>query len=208
MRLIRTVLLSTFAVAVLPGCAGSTSGAVTAERVPTTAQSAAPSDASSAAGRALLAKHSFSGKSAVEIIDQLDRMAVSSRPTDLMASVRPRQLVVSGDDTGVSLPIPDDRFYLSVAPYVDTTHDCFNHSLTTCKGEMGGEDVQVNLVEEGAGSVLVGETKTVFDNGFVGLWLPKDITGTLRITHDGRTAESRISTHDDDPTCLTTMRLT
>ena len=72
---------------------------------------------------------------------------------------------------------------------------------------MGGEDVEVRLVEEGTGSVVVGETKTVFDNGFVGLWLPKDITGTLRITHDGRTGEVPISTRDGDPTCLTTLRL-
>ncbi|MDT0213913.1 CueP family metal-binding protein [Rothia sp. ARF10] len=208
MRLIRTVLVTIFAVAVLPGCAGSTTGSATAERAPTSAQSASPSQPVSAGGQALLTKHSFSGRSAVEIIDQLDRMPVSSRPTDLTASVRADELVVSGEGAEVSLPMPKDRFYLSVAPYVDTTHDCFNHSLTTCQGEMGGEDVQVRLVEEGTGSVLVGETKTVFDNGFIGLWLPKDISGTLRITHDGRTGEQPISTHDGDPTCLTTLRLT
>lgn len=204
MRMIRTALVAAFTVAVLPGCAGSTTG----ERAPASAPSASASETPLIAGQELLAKHSLGGKTAVEIIDQLDRMAVSSRPTDLMASVRPGQLLVSDADAEVSLPMPEDRFYLSVAPYVDTTHECFNHSLTTCEGEMGGEDVQVNLVEDGTGSELVGETKTVFDNGFVGLWLPKDITGTLRITHDGRTAETRISTSDDDPTCLTTMRLT
>lgn len=208
MRPMRTVLVTLLAVAVLPGCAGSTTGSVSGERAPTSAQSASPSGGVSAAGQALLAKHSFSGRSAVEIIDQLDRTPVSSRPKELMASVRPDELVVSGEGTEVSLPMPEDRFYLSVAPYVDTTHECFNHSLTTCKGEMGGEDVQVRLVEDGTGSVVVGETKTVFDNGFVGLWLPKDMTGTLRITHGGRTGEVPISTHDDDPTCLTTLRLT
>lgn len=207
MRPIRTVLVTALAIAMLGGCAGSTTGAVTGERAPTSTPSASPSQTVSADGQALLAKHSFSGRSAVEIIDQLDRMPVSSRPVDLIASVRPDQLVVSGAGAVVSLPMPEDRFYLSVAPYVETTHDCFHHSLTTCKGEMGGEDVQVRLVEEGTGSVLVGETKTVFDNGFVGLWLPKDINGTLRITHDGRTGEVPISTHDDDPTCLTALRL-
>lgn len=161
----------------------------------------------SAAGQALLAEHGLTGRSAVEVIDTLDRMPVGKRPADLMASVRPDALIVSGDGTEVSLPIPSDLFYLSVAPYVDSTHDCFNHSLTTCKGELGGEDVEVSLVEEGSGSVLVDGVKTVFDNGFVGFWLPKDTTGTLRIRHDGKVAQARVSTHADAPTCLTTMQL-
>ncbi|MFS4491238.1 CueP family metal-binding protein, partial [Dietzia kunjamensis] len=46
-----------------------------------------------------------------------------------------------------------------------------------------------------------------YDNGFLGLWLPRGITATLTIDHDGRTATAPISTGDDDLTCLTTMQL-
>ena len=159
------------------------------------------------AGQALLAKHALTGKSAMEVIDTLDRMPIEERPTDLKASVRPDTLLVSGDGAEVSLPIPADRFYLSVAPYVDSTHECFNHSLTTCKGELGGEDVEVSLVEEGSGTVLADGVKTVFANGFVGFWLPKDTTATLRIRHGGKEAQAQVSTHADAPTCLTTMQL-
>ena len=205
MRLTRSALVVTLATVLVAGCAAApTADRDETSRVTTSTQAAT---GPSAAGQALLAKHDLSGKSAVEVIDLLDRMPVGQRPKDLMASVRPDVLIVSGDDAEVSLPIPADRFYLSVAPYVDTTHDCFNHSLTTCKGELGGEDVEVSLVEDGTGAVLVGEMRTVFDNGFVGFWLPKDTTGTLRITHDGKTAQTKVSTHADAPTCLTTMQL-
>ena len=204
MRLTLSVLVVSLSTALVSGCAAPTTAPD--EVGPATTQTQT-TGGPSAAGQALLAKHSLTGKSAVEVIDTLDRMPVEQRPADLMASVRPDALLVSGDGTEVALQIPADRFYLSVAPYVDSTHECFNHSLTTCKGELGGEDVEVSLVEEGRGAVLVDGVKTVFANGFVGFWLPKDTAGTLRIRHDGKVAETRISTHADAPTCLTTMQL-
>ncbi|GMA34464.1 CueP family metal-binding protein [Demequina litorisediminis] len=70
--------------------------------------------------------------------------------------------------------MPDDAFYVSLAPYVDTTHECYFHSLTTCTGEMQGEDIDVTVTDVETGEVLVDEAMTTFDNGFVGLWLPRD----------------------------------
>lgn len=204
MRLTLSVLVVSLSAVLVTGCATSTTTSDGSGSGATQSQATA---GPSAAGQALLAKHSLTGKSAVEVIDTLDRMPVEKRPADLMASVRPDVLLVSGEGTEVALPIPADRFYLSVAPYVDSTHECFNHSLTTCKGELGGEDVEVSLVEEGSGAVLLDGMKTVFANGFVGFWLPKDTVGTLRIRHDGKMAETKISTHSDAPTCLTTMQL-
>jgi len=206
MRLALPVLV--LSTALVAGCSAPTTAPTTAPDgagSATTQTETAP--APSAAGEALLAKHALRGKSAMEVIDTLDRMPMDQRPTDLMASVRPDRLLVSGDDTEVTLPIPPDRFYLSVAPYVDSTHECFNHSLTTCKGELGGEDVEVSLVDESTGAVLADGVKTVFANGFIGFWLPKDTTATLRIGHEGKVAQTKVSTHADDPTCLTTMQL-
>ena len=82
---------------------------------------------------------------ATEVVEHLDTMAVSDRPDTLIASVQPTELVLT-DTTGGStatLPMPDDTFYLSVAPYEAETHDCTFHSLTTCLGEMPGESVDV-----------------------------------------------------------------
>jgi len=202
MRSHRNLVVAGVCAALLSACATTSPTADS----PSTA-SAQASAASTPAGRALLDKHALAGKSTVEVIDVLDRMPVGQRPKDLRASVRPDALLLSGDGAKLSLPMPADRFYLSVAPYVGTTHDCFHHSLTTCKGELGGEQVQIRLVEDGTGAVLADGTRTVHDNGFVGFWLPRNTTATLTVTHDGKVATSRVSTGNDDPTCLTTMQL-
>jgi len=43
----------------------------------------------------LLASHNLTDMSAREIVDTLDRMNVSDRPTDLIASVQPDALVLT-----------------------------------------------------------------------------------------------------------------
>ncbi|MGC1214912.1 MAG: CueP family metal-binding protein [Micromonospora sp.] len=188
----------------LTGCtAGSDSRTATGPRATGPAASSLPAD-----GKPLLAKYGLDGKSPVEVVDYLDRLARDKRPTDLMASVRPKELAISSGTEKVSLDLPPDRFYLSVAPYVNRTHDCFYHSLTTCKGELAVQEVQVRIVDQTNDKVLVDEVRTTFDNGFVGFWLPRDIKGSLRVSYDGRVAETAISTGQDAPTCLTTVNLT
>jgi hypothetical protein len=159
-----------------------------------------------AADEDILTRYGLAGQDVVEIVDHLDRLGGDDRPADLMASVRPGELLLSDDEGELALDLPEDRFYLSVAPYVSDTHECFNHSLTTCTGELAGEPVEVSVVDA-SGQVLVDEQTTTFDNGFLGLWLPRDVAGTLRVTHDGLSAETAISTGEDDPTCLTTLQL-
>ncbi|MFI7547507.1 CueP family metal-binding protein [Actinoplanes sp. NPDC049599] len=178
----------------LTGCANSTTPQPVAS-------------ASSTAGQALLARYGLDNKTTVEIIDRLDRLGGTDRPADLKASVRRDALIVTGGTQEFSLAIPNDRFYLSVAPYVDKTHECFYHSLTTCKGELGGKDIQVTIVDKTHDRVLVDEQRTVFANGFTGFWLPRDIKGTLRVSSGGKVAETAFTTDKDAPTCLTTLRL-
>lgn len=199
-RLLATAALSAL---VLTGCGTGDDGPSG------TAPSKSETDASSSAQAApLLAEYGLDGKSTVEVIDHLDRLSPEERPDDLMASVRPGELLLSADEEEYSLDIPDDRFYLSVAPYAEQTHECFNHSLTTCMGELTGEDVKVQITDDTNDEVLVDETRTTFENGFVGFWLPRDIEGTLRISYDGMVGETKIGTGEDDPTCLTTLQLT
>ena len=147
-----------------------------------------------------------SAGSAVRLIDELDRLPLDERPDTLMASVRPRELVLTDQEGERVLPLPDDRFYLSVAPYVSTTHECFYHSLTTCTGELGDRKVHVTATDD-AGRVLLDRSATTFDNGFLGLWLPRDVTGTLTIRSGSKRGQVPFGTGDQDPTCLTTLRL-
>ncbi|MGB3955785.1 MAG: CueP family metal-binding protein [Brooklawnia sp.] len=188
------ILLAAFAL-VLAGCSTT----------PDASPTASP-PANTAAQADFLAAHDLDGMDGQQIVDHLDRMPVAERPTDLMASVRADQLVLADVEQEVMVPLAEDRFYLSVAPYVDQTHECYYHSLTTCRGELANEDIGVRIVDE-TGEVLVDEQATTFDNGFVGFWLPREVDGTIEVTYDGRTGQSPFSTREDGATCLTTLRI-
>ncbi|WP_460774142.1 CueP family metal-binding protein [Nocardiopsis nanhaiensis] len=163
----------------------------------------------SASGEELLAEHGLDGLDAVEIVDHLDLMPVAERPTDLVASVQADTLVLSDTDDGqeAELDLPEDQFYLSMAPYVDHTHECFNHNLTSCLGELRDEEIAVTITDDSDDSVLVEETGPTFDNGFAGYWLPSDIDATVTVEYEGRSGSTQVSTGADDPTCLTTLEL-
>lgn len=155
-----------------------------------------------------LTTHGLAAMDAVEIIDHLDRQKVTERPTDLIASVRADELLLSSDDQEVVVDLPDNQTYVSIAPYLTSTHDCFYHSLTTCLEELDNEDIQVTITDEATGEVLVDEATTTFDNGFIGFWLPDDVTGLIEVSYQGRTGTTEFSTTDDGATCVTDLRLT
>lgn len=173
---------------------------------------APPADVSASVAdtAAFLGEHDLTGLEARQVIDRLDSLPVDQRPKNLMASVRPDQLVLTDDrKRQVALPIPEDQFYLSFAPFRSQTHDCHFHSLTTCLGEMQNEEVAVTLTDTRNGEKIVDKTMRTFDNGFVGLWLPKGIEATLSIEAGGKKASTVISTSTTaDATCLTTLQLT
>ncbi|GEO90953.1 CueP family metal-binding protein [Kocuria flava] len=96
----------------------------------------------------------------------------------------------------------------AIAPYREQTHDCHFHSLTTCLGELPNTEVQLTLTGED-GKVLLDETRQTYDNGFVGIWVPRGIEATLTIEHEGQSGTATVSTTDeDDPSCITTLQLT
>ena len=163
----------------------------------------------SASGTAddLLAEHDLAGMDAVEVIDHLDRLPVNQRPEDLMASVQSEELVLTDGTQEVAMDLPEDKSYVSIAPFVDVTHDCFFHSLTTCLGEMSGVDVDVVITDSATDEAVVEESTTTFDNGFVGFWVPSDITGTIEITAEDKTGSTGFSTDADGATCVTDLKL-
>ncbi|AGF72194.1 hypothetical protein A605_05940 [Corynebacterium halotolerans YIM 70093 = DSM 44683] len=142
------------------------------------------------------------------IIDHLDRVDVAERSTDLIASVRPDELLLTDNNREVVLDLPENQTYVSIAPYVNQTHDCFYHSLTTCLGELGNENIHVTITDGATGEQLVDEQVTTFDNGFIGFWMPSDTTGTVEVSYQGHTGTTGFSTTDEGATCLTDLRLT
>jgi hypothetical protein len=172
-----------------------------------TSPPASPQGSLDATG-AFLEEHGLSGD-AVKLVDQLEKLGGKDRPTEFTASVRPDELLLSDGTDEVSMPLPEDRFYLSIAPYTAKTHDCYFHSLTTCQGELIEKDVHVKIVDKETGDVLVDEEQVTNPNGFVGFWLSKDVDATVSVSvaHDGRSAQQDFSTGEGDATCMTTLKL-
>jgi len=161
------------------------------------------------AGDAMMTDYGLAGLDARQIIDRLDALPTAERESDLGVSIRPTELIITdAAERELTLPMPNDDFYVSIAPFVDQTHECYFHSLTTCMGEIQSSDVQMLVTDADSGAVLIDETRTTFDNGFVGIWLPRDIDVTVAIEYNGRSATTELSTSGDDvATCVTTMQL-
>jgi hypothetical protein len=63
--------------------------------------------------------------------------------------------------------------------------------------------VHATITDE-KGAVLLDENVQTMDNGFVGVWLPKDINANIQVAYNGKTATAPISTFTTSDTCLTT----
>ena len=122
-------------------------------------------------------------------------------------SVYDDELIVLIDSEKLSVEMPEDEFFLSVAPYENDTHTCLIHSATGCSGELKNESFYVEFIDED-GNVLLSEMMSTMGNGFIDLWLPRDIDGILTITYGNLTSTKTISTSAGEPTCETTMKLT
>lgn len=193
------VALSLAAVVALAGCSSP------APSSPAGGQTKPAASAPAGQSSDVLAAVGLGGLSGKQIVDQLDQDP-TARPLPMKASVRYDHVVVGNESGEVNVPIEGDEFYLSIAPYASQTHECFYHSLATCRGEMAAEQVHVKIVDE-AGTVLVDEDVTTYANGFVGFWLPKDIKGEVTVTADGKTGTVPFATGPQDATCLTTLKV-
>lgn len=197
-KLIIVACATLAAALVLTGCATSSSP-----------EPASPTAGGQSVDSDFLAAHDLAGLDVAQVIERLYTMPVADRPAGLIASVQPDALVLTDDqERETQLPMPEDEVYISVAPYRNQTHDCYFHSLTTCLGELANAEVQVTLTGDD-GEVLVDEVRQTYDNGFIGLWVPRGIDATLTIEHEGQTGTETISTmNEDDPTCITTLQMT
>jgi hypothetical protein len=123
------------------------------------------------------------------------------------ASITSTQLIVTDSDKRKSVyALPDKEFFVSIAPYVNETHPCTNHSLTGCQGEMVEEEFNV-YIEDTEGNVLLEETMKSQKNGFIDLWLPRNKKYRTVITQGDKKVEAEFSTFEGDGTCITTMQL-
>lgn len=127
---------------------------------------------------------------------------------NVTASITSHELIVKDhEENTTSYPLPSDEFFVSIAPFIEYTHECAIHSLTGCQGELVEKEFDVYIEDEN-GTIVMDEKMTSLENGFIDLWLPRDQNFQVEITHEGKTVESTISTFEGDNTCITTMHLT
>lgn len=151
-----------------------------------------------------LKRHQLDNKTVQERIEYLDQLE-NKRTLSLNASVRSDKLFLSDNTSRFSQDI-DGLFYLSFAPYITRTHECYYHNLISCQGELVKQKFSVKITDD-AGNTLVNEEKTSYANGFIGVWLPRNIKVTLEVQTDGFKGSQTITTDPQSPTCVTTLKL-
>ncbi len=153
----------------------------------------------------LLVRQNLENLSAKEIIDTLQTRPKSENKYNLVAGVKATELELKDDQGSVTVPITEG-FYLSVAPYIQMTHECFNHSLTTCQGELVNEPIQLKIFDTN-GKTLFDQSVTTEANGFYGVWLERDQQITVLATYKDYAGSVVTTTNADAPTCVTTLKL-
>lgn len=124
----------------------------------------------------------------------------------VQASIDSHELIVTEDGKEERFALPDDEFFVSIAPFETYTHECAIHSLTGCQGELVEEDMHVTI-KNSQGDLVMDEEMTTLENGFIDLWLPRDDEYAIYIEKDGKVSEQTITTNKNDYTCITTMQL-
>ncbi|HSM25919.1 MAG TPA: copper-binding periplasmic metallochaperone CueP [Anaerolineaceae bacterium] len=153
---------------------------------------------------AFLENYGMNGLSVEEIVYSLD--STKSDPVGLSASITGENLILYDSSEEIKLALPEDKFYLSFAPYITQTHPCATHSLSSCQGELVNQTVNV-IITDGKGNEIINSDMTTMENGFVGVWLPRNMNATIQVLYNGLTAQTTFTTFSESNTCLTTLQL-
>lgn len=126
---------------------------------------------------------------------------------DITSFVSNKELIVSfPDNTIIKKSLPKDTLYIAVAPYINNTHTCSTHYISSCKGELANKIFSVTAIDENGNVLLDNQIKTL-DNGFFELWMPRGLTIKLDIKYNHLSTSQIIGTFNDSKTCVTTAKL-
>lgn len=110
------------------------------------------------------------------------------------------------DNSSVDIPVKDE-FLLSIAPYVNRTHNCTYHVPTGCQGELVNQAMMVEVKDiETSDVVQKGMVKTQQD-GFIDFWMEKNKSYQFTFHYKGKKVSEVLTTGKSDRTCITTMKL-
>lgn len=153
------------------------------------------------AQEAFLGKLGVSGLSVKDMVSKLD--SITNEPTGSSASISGTQVTIMDNDQKYVIKLPSDSFYLSMAPYINDVHPCTQHNLVSCRGEQFNQEFDVNITTKD-GKVVLNQKMKSMSNGFIGVWLPRNIDAVLTIKYADLSVTVDIATFADNDTCLTT----
>jgi hypothetical protein len=110
------------------------------------------------------------------------------------------------DGETISIPVPDDVMIVSIAPYVNKTHKCATHYMSSCDAELKNEDMKITAFAAG-GKILINKTMKTGPTGFLDLWLPRNQEIDIAVSAKGKKATGKIYTYRNSKTCDTTLKL-
>jgi hypothetical protein len=106
----------------------------------------------------------------------------------------------------ISIPLPDDVMMVSIAPYINKTHACVTHYISSCDAELKSTNIKVVAVTAN-GKTLINKTMKTAPTGFLDLWLPRNQAISITVSAKGKSATGKIFTNKDSKTCETTLKL-
>ncbi len=145
------------------------------------------------------------GIDAVQAIEIANQWMWSKK--EIKSRVTPREVVFKfpkGKEKRI--PLPKEKMYVAVAPYINKTHTWIDHNFTSCTGELVNKVFKVKAIDKDD-NILFDETVTTLRNGFFELWLPRNRKIELTIQGLDRKASGTIRTTDFNKTCITTIQL-
>jgi hypothetical protein len=142
------------------------------------------------------------GKQAMELANKWRQ-----KNLDITSFVTPDAVTFKFKDGKIiSVPMPDDQMVVSIAPYINKTHECATHYMSKCDAELKNVPVNVLAINAG-GKTLINKTIKTPSTGFFDLWLPRDQEITISVNAQGKKAIGKIYTYRNSKTCDTTLKL-
>ncbi len=150
-----------------------------------------------------LLRYNLEGMTIYEVIHELE--VNNNDFTGLTAVIKTNQLLLSDERGDFVIIMPENEFYISIAPYINNTHPCIYHNMLTCQGDLTNQNLNViiTLNEE---QIINGEF-TTYDNGFIGFWIPKNEEVEITIEYQHLFGVMHFVSNESASTCVTNMRL-
>ena len=110
------------------------------------------------------------------------------------------------DGKTASIPLPDDEMLVSIAPYINKTHECATHYMSSCDAELKNKPVKIKAVSAD-NKIVFNKTVKMPPTGFYDLWLPRNQDITITVSALGKKTTGKIFTYKNSKTCETTLKL-